>query len=183
MDRLEKENSPPRRNLRRQNHGITNLGEQQEVQPAAASMPPSQLEGNLSISSVASTAGSATSASSSVSSFPISPRHALPTVKRKSRREHRQSNYKHGKWTRDERLLFLKGVRAYGWGRWKEIGGTFLTTRCVQSFQLLRFAVFTTFSHLLCIQFLRSNQQSWTKSDGQDPRTRNGKYHEGAGRC
>jgi hypothetical protein len=50
-------------------------------------------------------------------------------VKSKSRHEHNQCKYRTGKWGRNERLLFLKGLRVYGWGRWKEIGGTYLTTR------------------------------------------------------
>lgn len=71
--------------------------------------------------------------SGSTASAPDHPAALLPKVKRKSRREHALCNYNTGKWTRDERLLFLLGLRAYGWGRWKEIGGTYLTTRCVQT--------------------------------------------------
>ena len=43
--------------------------------------------------------------------------------KKKPRRE-----YAKGRWTDEERLLFLVGLREYGKGRWKEIG-TVLTTR------------------------------------------------------
>lgn len=56
-------------------------------------------------------------------------RAALPKVKQKSKSEHMLCHYNTGEWSREERLLFLKGLRAYGWGKWKEIGGTYLTTR------------------------------------------------------
>jgi hypothetical protein len=50
-------------------------------------------------------------------------------VPRQNRREaSKQNAYRQGAWTTDERLLFLKGLRKHGVGRWKEIG-TVLTTR------------------------------------------------------
>ena len=45
---------------------------------------------------------------------------------RRSRKE--QGPFNNGPWSDTERLLFLKGLRMYGAGRWKEIG-TILTTR------------------------------------------------------
>jgi hypothetical protein len=59
-------------------------------------------------------------------------------VPRRSKREHeallscRQYPYNRGTWSDQERLLFLKGMRVYGLGRWKEIG-TILTTRYAES--------------------------------------------------
>jgi hypothetical protein len=53
-------------------------------------------------------------------------------VPRRSKREHEALQCRHpydqGKWSNQERLLFLKGMRVYGLGRWKEIG-TILTSR------------------------------------------------------
>ena len=51
-------------------------------------------------------------------------------VPRKSRAEHAQQHYHQGPWSSHERLQFLRGLRLYGMGRWKEIG-TILTTRYV----------------------------------------------------
>jgi hypothetical protein len=53
-------------------------------------------------------------------------------VPRRSQREHEalqcRHPYQQGKWSNQERLIFLKGMRVYGLGRWKEIG-TILTSR------------------------------------------------------
>jgi len=50
------------------------------------------------------------------------------SVPRISRHERKKHAYCQGPWTEQEHLLFLKGLRRYGTGRWKEIG-TIVTTR------------------------------------------------------
>lgn len=50
------------------------------------------------------------------------------SVPRVSRHEREKHVYRQGLWTEQEHLLFLKGLRRYGTGRWKEIG-TIVTTR------------------------------------------------------
>ena len=51
---------------------------------------------------------------------------------RQSQQEHHRRQllqpYRQGPFDRDERLLFLKGLRRYGEGRWKEIG-LYVTSR------------------------------------------------------
>ena len=49
---------------------------------------------------------------------------------RKSRQEHAKKTYRQGRWSNEERLLFLKGLRRFGAGQWKEIG-LYVTTRYV----------------------------------------------------
>lgn len=55
------------------------------------------------------------------------------TVPRRSRRDQQafeQANrpYREGRWSKEERLLFLQGLKTFGVGKWKEIG-TLVTTR------------------------------------------------------
>lgn len=60
-------------------------------------------------------------------SFTVEPRPlAIP---RQNRRERiAQNSYNKGSWSTEEKLLFLKGLRIFGTGKWKEIG-TILTSR------------------------------------------------------
>lgn len=44
------------------------------------------------------------------------------------RQREKKSSFRQGPWSSEERLLFLKGLRLYGEGRWKEIGSV-VTTR------------------------------------------------------
>ena len=110
MNKTEKENSPPRtrQRVRRQQMQPVLLLARDPQQDACQSFP-----------------------QPSCSKMSSSNRRQSLHVKRKSRYEHRQSNYNRGAWTRTERLLFLKGLRVHGWGRWKEIAATDLLTRNV----------------------------------------------------
>lgn len=62
--------------------------------------------------------------------------HASITVPRIGSRDHadfrKRHPIRHGAWTEQERLLFLKGLQRFGLGKWKEIG-TLVTTRYVRS--------------------------------------------------
>lgn len=60
--------------------------------------------------------------------------HAHPNTNertRQTRRREVQSGFKSGKWSREERLLFLKGFRVHGYGKWKLIGRDYLPSRYV----------------------------------------------------
>jgi hypothetical protein len=120
---FEKENSPPR--LQRERRGCF----QQETTADRSSVRTSILDREDS----SSKDDDALDSNSFHATFlQKASRLGLPTVKRQSQWEQALCNYSTGTWTRDERLLFLKGLRAYGWGRWKEISGTYLVTRYVR---------------------------------------------------
>lgn len=72
---------------------------------------------------------------------------------RKSRQEHAKKTYRTGRWSNEERLLFLKGMRRFGAGQWKEIG-LYVTSRYVES---KRSIVHARNSSLLCSATLSCN--------------------------
>lgn len=108
---VEKENSPPRSRSKRDN--VYRQGDHDYLSPG----------GEMKVENHENLAAASASNEDDEAPKPLS------GVNQANQQE--KNKYNTGNWSKEERLLFLKGLRAYGWGRWKNIGATYVPTRCV----------------------------------------------------